>query len=134
PSLTPFSPSPDERRGVRTLVTSRHRVGYSMIGASVAVLAAGFALQLAMYSHGGHVALSDLPRVLLHRGIGPGALPYIDRVLEYPVGSGVLLYLASVVGSGPLGALAVTAAAAAGLCVMLTAVFERRFGARAWRW
>jgi uncharacterized membrane protein len=105
-----------------------------MVGGSVAVLAAGFALQLAMYSHGGHVALSDLPRVLVHRHIGPGALPYIDRVLEYPVGSGVLLYVASVVSSGPLGALAVTAAAAAALWVALTVALERRFGARAWRW
>jgi uncharacterized membrane protein len=105
-----------------------------MIVASVAVLAAGFALQLAVYSHGGHVALSDLPRVLVHRNIGPGAVPYIDRVLEYPVGSGALLYFASVVASGPLVVLAVTGAAAAGLCVMLTVAFERRFGARAWRW
>jgi uncharacterized membrane protein len=50
------------------------------------------------------------------------------------VGSGALLYLASVVASGSLGVLAVTGAAAAGLCVMLTVAFERRFGARAWRW
>jgi uncharacterized membrane protein len=105
-----------------------------MIGATVAVLAAGFALQLAVYAHGGHTALSDLPRVVLHRGIGPGGLPYIDRVLEYPVGSGILLYLAAVIAPGPFGVLAITAAASATLCVTITVALERRFGARAWRW
>jgi uncharacterized membrane protein len=105
-----------------------------MIGATVAVLAAAFALQLAAYGNGASTAISDLPRVLLHRGIGPGSLPYIDRVIEYPVGSGILLYLATLISPGPLGALATTAATATVLCVAITVVLERRFGSRAWRW
>src|SRR5262245_44412915 len=50
-----------------------------MVVATAMLLAAGFALQLAFFARGGHVAISDLPRVLLHRGIGPGAFPYVDR-------------------------------------------------------
>ncbi len=105
-----------------------------MIGATVAVLAAAFALQLAAYGNGAGTAISDLPRVLLHRGIGPGSLPYIDRVIEYPVGSGILLYLVTLITPGPLGALATTAVAATVLCVAITVVLERRFGSGAWRW
>ena len=67
---------------------SRHSLPWPMIGATVTVLAAAFALQLAVYRNGGSIAISDLPRVLLHRGIGPGALPYIDRVHRVPGGLG----------------------------------------------
>jgi uncharacterized membrane protein len=105
-----------------------------MLAATVAVLVAGFALQLAFYGHGGHQALSDLPRVLLHRGIGPREFPYVDRVIEYPVGAGLLLYVATLLAPGSLGAFAVTAIASAALCVAITVVLERRCGARAWRW
>ena len=70
----------------------------------------------------------------LHRGVGPGGLPYIDRVIEYPVASGFLMYLAAVIAPGPLGVLLVTALASAALCVAITVVLERRFGRRAWRW
>jgi uncharacterized membrane protein len=72
--------------------------------------------------------------VFLHRGVGPGALPYIDRVTEYPVGSGVLLYLASLIVPSALGVLTVTALTAGALCVAITVILERRVGARAWRW
>src|SRR5262249_44358351 len=63
-----------------------------------------------------------------------GRLPYLDRVIEYPVGAGLLLYVASLVSPGPLGALVVTALASAAVCVAITIALERRFGARAWRW
>src|SRR5436190_2551423 len=107
---------------------------WPMIVATVSMLAAGFALQLVVYGNGGHSALSDIPRVLLSRGIGPGNLPYIDRVLEYPVGAGLLLYVASLLAPGPFGVLAVTALASSAVCVAVTIVLERRFGACAWRW
>ena len=105
-----------------------------MIEAVVVVLAAGLVLQLVFYGHGGHSALSDLPRVFLHRGVGPGSLPYIDRAVEYPVVSGVFLYLAALVSPTPLGVLLVTALASAAVCIAITVVLEARFGPRAWRW
>lgn len=106
----------------------------TMVLATIAMLVVGFAIQLAVFAHGGHTALSDLPRVFLHRGVGPGALPYIDRVTEYPVGAGVLLYLAAVIAPTGLGVLVVTALFAGVICVAITVHLERRYGARAWRW
>jgi uncharacterized membrane protein len=101
-----------------------------MVVANLALLAGAFALQVAFLGPGGHSSLSDLPRVFLH----PGALPYVDRVLEYPVGSGILLYLATLVAPTPLGVLTTTAIAAGTLSVTVTIVLERRCGPRAWRW
>ena len=111
-----------------------HPIPVAMIMATLGVLAAAVVLQLAVYAHGGQTALSDIPRVLLHRRIGPGAMPYIDRQLEYPVGAGILLYVATLIAPGPLGALVVTAIAAGAVCVGITVVLERRCGPRAWRW
>lgn len=105
-----------------------------MVVATVAMLFASYAIQVAGFGHDGHHSLSDLPRVFLHRGVGPGSLPYIDRVTEYPIGSGVLLYLAALVAPTALGVLTVTAVAAGGLCVVITVMLERRCGGRAWRW
>lgn len=99
-----------------------------------AVLVAAFALQLVGYRHGGHTSLSDLPRVFRSRGVGPTALPYIDRPIEYPVLAGVLLYAASLVWASPLGVLVVTALLASWACAVVTVLLARRFGTRAWRW
>jgi putative flippase GtrA len=106
----------------------------ALVAATLATLAVALVWQLVTMSHGGHSALSDLPRVLLHRGIGPDHLPYLDRMLEYPVGSGVLLYLASVVSPTPTGVLVVTALAASAAAVAVTVLLARRDGSRAWRW
>jgi uncharacterized membrane protein len=106
----------------------------AMVATTLGLLAAGFVLQLVVYGHGGHSSISDLPRVFLHRGVGPGALPYVDKVLEYPVGAGMLMYLAALVAPTPFGVLTVTAIVAAALCVAITVVLERHDGARAWRW
>jgi putative flippase GtrA len=102
--------------------------------ATIATLGLALAWQLATISHGGHSSLSDVPRVLQHRGIGPGAVPYLARVLEYPVGAGVLLYLATLIAPGPVGALVVTAIAASVAAVVVTVLLARRDGARVWRW
>lgn len=100
----------------------------------LALLAAGLALQLGFFAHGGHEALSDLPRVFVHRRVGPGGLPYVDRVIEYPVGAGVLMYAAWLVHPSAMGVLVVTAVVAAALALWVLIVLERRVGARAWRW
>ena len=105
-----------------------------MVLATAGMLLLAYAIQWAVYGNGGHTSLSDLPHVFLHRGVGPGALPYIDRVIEYPIGSGVLLYLASLVAPSPFGVLTVTAIAAGALCLAITVVLERGCGPRAWRW
>ena len=105
-----------------------------MVVTTFALLLAAFGLQLLAYRNGGHSAISDLPRVFLHRGVGPGSLPYVQRPIEYPVLAGGLLYLASLVSPTPLGVLTVTAIGAGALCLMITVLLERRFGNRAWRW
>jgi uncharacterized membrane protein len=105
-----------------------------MMFATSGLLAVGLALQLAVFAHGGHTALSDLPRVFLHRGVGPGAFPYVDRATEYPVGSGLLLYVAALTSPSALGVLLVTACASAALCLAIGVALERRVGRRAWRW
>ncbi len=105
-----------------------------MVAATLMLLLAALALQLVFYRDGGHHSISDLPRVFLHRGIRPGVLPFVDRPVEYPVLAGVFLYLASLVWASPFGVLLVTALAASAVCVAVTLVLERRFGARAWRW
>jgi uncharacterized membrane protein len=99
-----------------------------------AVLVAGLALQLATYGRGGHQSISDIPRLVLSRDIGPRHWPYLSRVLEYPVLAGVLLGGAVSIGSSPLGALVVTALAAGLVALLVTALLARRFGGRAWRW
>jgi hypothetical protein len=105
-----------------------------MVAATLGLLVAGFVLQLLVYGHGGHTAISDLPRVFLHRGVRPDAPPYLDKVVEYPVGAGLLLYLAALVSPTPFGVLVVTALASSALCVAITVALERRVGQRAWRW
>ncbi len=105
-----------------------------MVATTTALLVAGFVIQAVVYGHGGHTAISDLHRVYLHRGMGPSVVPYVDRVLEYPVGAGLLMYLAALIAPSPLGVLVVTGLGAAVLCVAITLVLERHDGARAWRW
>ncbi len=104
------------------------------VGAGILWLVAGFALQLAVYSRGGSSALSDLPRVFLHRGVDASHLPYVDRVVEYPVGAGLLLYVAALIRGTPLGVLTVTALAAGTLSVLVGLALRHAVGGRAWRW
>jgi len=112
----------------------RERFPTAMVLATLAMLGAGFVLQLIAFRDGGQHALSDLPGVYLHRHVGPGGLPYLDRPLEYPVGAGILLYLATLIAPSPIGVLAVTALASSAVCVCITVALERRVGSRAWRW
>jgi uncharacterized membrane protein len=105
-----------------------------MLAACSAVLAAGFCLQLLAYAHGGHVSISDVPRLVLSRHISPGHWPVVDRAFEYPVLAGLLVGAAVTVAPGPLGALTAVAIAASAVTLGLTWLLARRFGARAWRW
>ncbi len=105
-----------------------------MLAACGAVLVASLCLQLLAFRHGGHGSISDIPRLVLARDLDPRHWPYLSRVLEYPVLAGVLLGAAVSIGSGPLGALVVTAVAAGGVALLVAFLLARRFGARAWRW
>jgi hypothetical protein len=113
---------------------SRGRSVLLLVAATGVTLALGFLLQLAFFGHGGHGSLSDLPRVFLHRRVGPGGFPYLDRMIEYPAVSGLFLWAAALIAPSPLGVLTVTALASGALCILLTVVLERRAGGRAWRW
>lgn len=106
----------------------------AFVGAGLLWLVAGFAVQLAVFAHGGSAALSDLPRVFLHRGVDASHLPYVDRVVEYPVGAGLLLYGATLVRAGALGVLTVTAVGAGALAVATGLALRSATGGRAWRW
>ncbi len=134
PAVTTADDSSAAGRRVDHANPPEHPFPTLMVVATVAMLFAAYAIQVAGFGHDGHHSLSDLPRVFLHRGVGPGSLPYVDRVTEYPIGSGVLLYLAALVAPTALGVLTVTAVAAGGLCVVITVMLERRCGGRAWRW
>jgi uncharacterized membrane protein len=119
---------------VQHTATPRHVDAGQMVLAGSVLLVLALALQLVAFRHGGHASVSDLPRVYLSRGIHPGALPYVDRTIEYPVLAGFLLYGASLVWASPLGVLLVTAVAASAVFLVATELLARRFGARAWRW
>jgi hypothetical protein len=105
-----------------------------MLGACGLVLAAGFALQLIVYGHGGTASLSDIPHLVLGHHLTPGHWPYVDRVLEYPVLAGVLLGIATNLRPGPFGALTAVAALASVVTLGITWLLAHRFGGRAWRW
>jgi uncharacterized membrane protein len=120
--------------GGRSRFGTHQRFPTAMVAATLAMLAAGFALQLVAFRDGGQHALSDLPGVYLHRHVGTGGFPYIDRALEYPVGAGILLYVAALIAPSPMGVLVVTALASTAVCVWITVALERRCGTRAWRW
>jgi len=105
-----------------------------MVAATLGLMALALAWQLLTIRHGGRSSLSDLPRVFLHRGLAPHHLPYVERVLEYPVGAGILLYLAALVAPSAHGVLVVTAFGASVAAVVVTVLLQRRNGTRAWRW
>jgi uncharacterized membrane protein len=105
-----------------------------MLAACAVVLAAAFALQMLAYAHGGHTSISDIPRLVLHRGLAPSHWPYVDRTLEYPVLAGLLLGVAVTLRPGPFGALTVVALVTSLVTVGVTWLLARRFGGRAWRW
>jgi len=105
-----------------------------MLTACGALLVLAFCVQIAAYGRGGHASISDVPHLVVARGITPAHWPYLDRALEYPIAAGLLLGSAVTVSPGPLGALVATAIAASVVALVLTWHLGRRFGSRAWRW
>lgn len=79
-------------------------------------------------------ALSDVVHLFHLRGVRPWAPPYFDRVLEYPVGIGFVMYLISFVGGGALGFFFAGAVISGVLAVVVTIVLEARGSAHVLRW
>ena len=105
-----------------------------MLWATAALLVGAFAIQLAFVLGLGRHPLSDVPNVYRLRHISPGALPYVDRAVEYPVLIGFALYGAAVVAWSQVSVFVVTALLTGSLALVATDLLARRSGQRAWRW
>lgn len=97
-------------------------------------LMASAALQLAVYRHGGHTALGDIPGRYFAWHLGPNALPYLDRRVEYPVVIGVVAYLTALVGRSGTSFFVLTAMMSAGLAFFMTRLLSDREPDRVIRW
>ena len=128
------TPAPESDVPVPGAVTGAPGFPVAMVAATLGLMGLALAWQLLTIRHGGRSSLSDLPRVFLHRGLAPHHLPYVERVLEYPVGAGILLYLAALVAPSAHGVLVVTAFGASVAAVVVTVLLQRRNGTSAWRW
>ena len=91
-------------------------------------------LQLAVYRHGGHTALGDIPGRYFAWRLRPNAFPYVDRRVEYPVVIGYVAYVVALVGRSATSFFALTALLNAGLILVMTRLLYDRGGPRLWRW
>lgn len=112
--------------------TDTPSLGAALVGTAVTLGLAAW-LQLAVYGQGGH-ALSDIPGRFLHWGIGPGALPYVNRPVEYPVVIGFVAFAASWLGRTAGTFFLTNGGINAGLAVAMTALLWTRGRDRIWRW
>lgn len=78
--------------------------------------------------------ITDLPTLYRARAIRPGAAPYVDRRLEYPVLVGAAFYGATFVASTPRSFFLVTALATGVLALAGAYLLARYAGRRAWYW
>ena len=117
----------DARRSVRL----SRRGAY---GATLLTLALSAGLQLAVYRHGGHTALGDVPGRFFAWRLGPSAFPYVDRQVEYPVAIGYLAYVTALVGRSASSFFALTGLVNGALVMLITRLLHRRAGARVVRW
>ena len=111
-------------------MTLRRRLLWS----TAALLVVAFGIQLAFVLGVGEHPLSDVVNVYRLRHVGPGALPYLDRPMEYPVLIGFTLYGAAVVAWSSVSVFVVTALLTGSLALVATVLLGDRAGARAWRW
>ena len=97
-------------------------------------LIASAALQLAVYRHGGHTSLGDIPGRYFAWHLGPHAFPYLDRRVEYPVVIGGVGYLTALVGRSGTSFFVLTALMSTGLAFLMTRLLVAREPTRVLRW
>lgn len=107
------------------------RRAYAWTGLTL-ILGAG--LQLAVYRHGGHTALGDIPGRFFAWRLGPRALPYLDRPVEYPVVIGMIAYLTALVARTATSFFALTALMSVALSLLMTRLLWTRSPQRVTRW
>ncbi len=120
--------------------------GWGPLVAGAALMAYGIALRRSTFTYHGppdqaafnsfvfaHLgAYSDIASLYFRNHMWQHALPYVHYPFEYPVGTGLFAWLASLVGSGVGGYLAVSAVVLA-LCGLLTIrLIGRLHGANPW--
>lgn len=103
-------------------------------GFTALTLLGSAALQLAIYRHGGHTALGDIPGRYFAWRLRPDAFPYIDRQVEYPVVIGYVGYLTALVGRTASSFFALTALMSAGLVFVMTGLLRSHPTTRLSRW
>ncbi len=114
---------------VGATVPLRRAVGWTLV-----TLCAAAVLQLAVYRHGGHTALGDIPGRFFAWRLSPGALPYLDRRVEYPVVIGYLGYATAALFRSAGGFFLVNALLDAALAICMTGLLREPGGRRLWRW
>ncbi len=77
---------------------------------------------------------SDVWRLFTERGIRPDQPPYTDRILEYPVVLGLIMWATTFVARSPTAFLIVTSLAGAAIALSLTRMLWRRCGQRTLMW
>ncbi len=101
---------------------------------TLGTLGAAVVLQLLVYRNGGHTALSDMPGRFFAWKLTPGALPYVDRAVEYPVVIGYVGYVTSVVAGTATRFFVVNGFLNIGLTIAMTCLLRVRGSHRLWRW
>lgn len=117
---------------VSQLAAKRLGTATPVLAVTLLVLGASLAMQLWYLRHGTASPLGDIPGRYIVRGIRPGSLPYVDRVVEYPVLIGWAMWFASWIGRSPQAFFLVTAFGSAALALLLVVIVRARTGARVW--
>jgi uncharacterized membrane protein len=78
--------------------------------------------------------LGDVPKVFELRGVRIDHPPYFDRMVEYPVVTGAVIYAAAIVGRDPRSFMIATAAVSALLALAVSLLLARMAPARVLRW
>ncbi len=97
-------------------------------------LVAAALLQIVVYRNGGHTALGDMPGRFFAWKLTQGALPYLDRPIEYPVVIGYLGYVTSSIAGTATRFFVANGFLNVGLAIATTLLLRRRGGDRIWRW
>jgi uncharacterized membrane protein len=105
------------------------RLVAAIVAATALTCGVGIGVRMALCNR---PCTSDLPRLYAHRGIRPGAAPYVDRNLEYPVLIGDAFWVATFVARSPRSFFLVTASASTVLAMLTAGLLALRYGRRAW--